>query len=99
MGLAVPLTKPWLVTRVSVRSTTDVRPATYDSIWSVLMSRAPAHARALAGLALRNDTSCPGSHTPSWRVPPYSPGVAPLTLPVAPFSVGGTVGDVNVGVV
>src|SRR5581483_957212 len=63
------------------------------------MLSALAQARALAGLAWRNDTSWPGSHTPSWRVPPYRPGVDPLTLPVAPFCCGGTVGDVSGGVV
>ncbi len=70
ISLARPFTKPWLVTAVSERKMTGVRPATYVAMSSVRMESAAAHALALSGFAWRNWTMRAGSHTATLRVPP-----------------------------
>ena len=77
MVVALPLTKPWLVTTVSVRNTTEVRVLTKVGIWVVEMPSTPAQAFALSGWACRKVTIACGSQVATLSVPPNRPGAFP----------------------
>jgi hypothetical protein len=95
-----PLTKPWLVTAMSVRRTTEVSVDTNTGMSAGRRPNTLAQAAAWLGWVCRNATSCCGLQLPTLAVPPKSPIALPTTVPPeraavgwgAPMPTGGVIG-------